>query len=212
MLLGSFLEEYNQRKGEKNAFRTICQENGISYKKLPELLRSFNYEYDQTEKEWRYMADAPQPLDIDLLQAIPARTSPAKKAQQTHSTGTTQKAQTQAAAAQEENAGAPQLLANDQLFDIVLLLQQINKKIPDLKVQQPIFDPVEIDPEAAPLALQLHRINQKTKARKTLNISQDAAGWLDSFSETKGHKIGDLVSLAVMQLQKRIDPAYKAKE
>lgn len=211
MLLGDFLNDYNKRKNEKAAFRKICQENGISYKKLPELLRSFHYEYDQTKKEWYYTQydELAQPLDIDLNEMIPARTSP-KAAQQTRSTDTMSEARQQIASTEE--VPQPHSITNAQLFDIVLLLQQINRKIPDpTKNPQPLFDPIESDPDAAPLALQLHRINQNTKTRKTFHMSQDAAAWLDAFAETKGHYRGDIISLAVIQLQKRIDPAHKAK-
>jgi hypothetical protein len=221
LLLGDFLNDYNARKNEKQAFKNICRENGISYKKLPDLLKSFGYVYNMQMKEWIYEREGAQPLEIDILEAIPARSRSAAEVQQESSV--------EIAAAEDmqqheyaqsianthevdiaEVQRQKQQLANDQLFDIVLLLQQINKKLPDRSAAaQPIFDPSLDDPEAAPLALQLHRINQSTKARKTINVSQSAADWLDSFSNTKGHKIGDLVSLAVSQLQKRIDPTYK---
>jgi hypothetical protein len=92
----------------------------------------------------------------------------------------------------------------DQMVDIVDLLQQINQKIPTAAISKNIE--IEEDPDAAPLALQLHNISQDIKARKTLNVTEEAAKWLDSFSETKGYRIGDIVSLAIMQLKKRIDP------
>lgn len=220
MLLGQFLIEYHHRKEEKKAFNNICRENGISYKKLPELLKSFGYVYNQQMKEWtNEKPENEQPLDINLVESIPARRSPAA-VQHTHSTEDPAEARQQIAAAAEEDhtrAGsiAPALQENivyDQLHDIALILQQINNKIPDRKAQPAIFDPALDDPEAAPLALQLHRINQHAKARKTINVSEGAAAWLNAYADTKGHNIGDLVSLAVMQLQKRIDPAYKAKE
>jgi hypothetical protein len=225
LLLGDFLNDYKARKNEKNAFKNICRENGISYKKLPDLLKSFGYSYNMQIKEWIYEREGAQPLEIDIKEAIPARNRSTADVQQQSSVEIAaaediqqQKEYAQAIANTHEiNAADVQQqnkqILNDQLFDIVLLLQQINKKLPDKSAAaQPVFDPALDDPEAAPLALQLHRINQSTKARKTINISEDAAGWLDSFSNTKGHKIGDLVSLAVSQLQKRIDPAYTKGE
>ena len=208
MLLGAFLEEYNRRKNERNAFNTICRENGISYKKLPDLLKELFYKYDKSQKQWIYEHEGDQPLEIDLADAIPARTSPATLTKQTSRANDTQAENIQPAPA----AQAEKQITNDQLFDIVYLLQQINSKIPDQVAAKKLFDPALEDPDAAPLALQLHRINQAIKTRKTINISSTAASWLDSFSETKGYKIGDLVTLAIIQLQKRLDSDYKVKE
>ena len=206
MLLGDFLNELKKRKGEGNAFTAICRENGLSYKNLRPYLKQLGYNFNATTKEYEFTKDTPQPLEVDLLDLAPARIS-AAEAQQAHSAEDPQQAQAASIADPQQ-----QHILFDRLFDIVDLLQQINKKLPEERKAAAIFDPALEDPEAAPLALQLHRISQHTKARKTINVSEEAAAWLDSFSDSKAYKIGDLVTLAVMQLQKRIDPTYKEGE
>jgi hypothetical protein len=215
LILGDFLIEYENRKDEKHAFRKICKENNISYKKLSDLLKSFSFAYDQKQKSWIYQKEGAAPLEIDLLSAIPARQAAAQQpeASQQEAASTAEEVQqhkehatytAHKPAAEEVPQQHSSSIVHDQLFDIVDLLQQINKKLPARK-EITAADPIESDPQAAPLALQLHRINQSDKARKTINLSAEAASWLDSFSATKGFKIGDLVSLAVIQLKERID-------
>ena len=119
--------------------------------------------------------------------------------------------------ASAEATPQPQIIA-DQLFDIVDLLQQINNKLPAAHeaaaamIKPQAIEKDLLDHDSAPLALQLHLISQSDKTRKTINISAAAGSWLDKFSATKGYKIGDLVTLAVMQLKERIDPPdYEGK-
>ena len=217
MKVKEFLKELHSRKNESGAFRTICQENNISYKKLAPLLKELNFEYDKAAFEWVFLGEnEPFAMEVDLADKIPMRKS-AAAVQQSQPTSAKSKPQQQIASAaeaqQDSSAEAmqpqPQIIT-DQLFDIVDLLQQINNKIPGLKEVPAIAaDLILEDPEAAPLALQLHRINQSVKARKTINISQESAHWLDNFSAIKGFKIGDLVTLAVMQLKDKIDPGEK---
>lgn len=205
MLLGDFLNELQNRKEEGGAFKAVCRENNLSYKNLRPYLKQLGYNFNMVTKEYEYTLEGTPPLSVDLLDIAPARIS-AAAVQQPHS------GSDPAAASQHSAAAAdPQHILYDRLFDIVDILQQINKKLPDTKAAA-AFDPIADDPAAAPLALQLHRISQHSKARKTINVSEEAAAWLDSFSDSKAYKIGDLVTLAVMQLQKRIDPTYKKGE
>ena len=209
----------------------MCRENGISFKNLHVFFQDKRIEYNPRSKEYEFNGDKDKEstiMEIDLRLRIPARSAVAAAAKQKRldlenamqqkqiasaaAAAAQQESSTPAVQQQQESSAAivqPSHIITDQLFDIVDLLQQINNKIPGLKEAPAIAadpDPILADPHAAPLALQMHRINQSAKARKTINISQDAAAWLDSYSTTKGFTIGDLVTLAVMQLKDRIDP------
>jgi hypothetical protein len=214
MLLKDFLEEYNRRKDQKDSFRQICRENGLSYKKIQPYLKQLGFSFDQKIKEYQLAEENTQ--EKEAIMQIDLKTFNAAYKQRPQKDDTAADLQAQADQVQSmqlesadhmqqpSGGGLSQLMAA-QLFDIVDLLQQINGKLPAADqiaaaVQQP--DPIS----DAPLAFEIHRISQQLKARKTINISSACAGWLDRFSTTKGYHIGDLVTLAIMQLQERIDP------
>jgi hypothetical protein len=214
MLLGSFLKEYNRRKDQKDSFRQICRENGLSYKKVQPYLKQLGFTFDQKIKEY-VLAPENEPEREEIMQLdLKSFNAAYKQRQQKEDIAADQQTQADQAESlqlessdhvqRQSGANISELMAA-QLFDIVDLLQQINGKLPAADqiaaaVQQP--DPVH----EAPLAFEIHRISQQLKARKTINISSTCAGWLDSYSTTKGFHIGDLVTLAVMQLKERIDP------
>ena len=140
MKVKEFLKQLHSRKNESGAFRTICQENNISYKKLSPLLKELNFEYDKAAFEWIFLGEnEPYAMEVDLAEKIPMRKS-AAAAQQAQIAGADSKPQAQIAgtseAQQESSTEAvqpQQQIITDQLFDIVDLLQQINNKDPRIE-------------------------------------------------------------------------------
>lgn len=214
MLLKDFFDLYQQRKGEKDSFRQICRENNISYKKLKPALKHYGFAYDPKAADWILSDDALPEADQIMQLDLSVYTMRAPR-QQTEDTEDDLQQQTDLAASMrlessDHDAQQPSLspVITAQLFDVVDLLQQINAKLPAAVAASQVAATVAADPitDDAPLALRLHMISQSLKARKTINISSTCAGWLDRYSTTKGFHIGDLVTLAVTQLQERIDP------
>lgn len=213
MLLKDFFNEYKSRKGEKDLFNKICRDHNISYKKLKPALKHYGFTYDPKAADW-ILAPESQP-EADQIMAIDlsAYTMRAPRQQSDDAEDDSQQQSDLVASMRLESSDhdtpQPNLspVITAQLFDVVDLLQQINAKMPAFaQVAAAVADPITDD---APLALQLHRISQSLKARKTINVSSTCAGWLDSYSTTKGFHIGDLVTLAVMQLKERIDPDHE---
>src|SRR3954452_10262951 len=70
MLLKDFLNEYNRRKDQKDSFRQICRENGLSYKKIRPYLKQLGFSFDQKIKEYKLaeenMEEKDAIMQIDL--------------------------------------------------------------------------------------------------------------------------------------------------
>lgn len=223
MLLSEFFEEYEKRSNEGKAVRKICAENKLVESKVRSTIRELGFTYDQKQKTYVFEGEN-APMDLDLSEIAGKQESnvqhkqhaPIQEEEWLHGVPVTEDDLQQeeyahsmmlesdrAAAA---NAYHEEKIIYDQLHDISAILQQINEKIPSsdqFKEIATAADQSEIKTES--LAFSLHAISQATKTRKTINITDETAKWLDEYSAKTKFWIGDLISLAVRELRQRID-------
>jgi hypothetical protein len=220
MLLSEFFQEYEKRSNESKAVRKICAENQLVESKVRSAIRELGFVYNQKQKTYVFEGEN-APLDLDLYEIagkkennMQQQRAPIQEEewlqgvseedlQQAEYAHSMMLESDRAAAA---NAYHEEKIIYDQLHDISAILQQINAKIPSndqFKEIASAADQSEIKSES--LAFSLHAISQATKTRKTINITDETAKWLDEYSAKTKFWIGDLISLAVRELRQRID-------